>query len=158
MRAARTTDAFAMVDLLVEQHSRSRYVAAGHVDALFARRLMAQAVQRNGGTTAGSTLVNVIEDDDGEVVAFMLGVLDRIYHVGSRLCAQDMFLVSGPRASNRSAIKLLNAYVEWAQSNPAVHEIMLSHTDALPEGDRMGAVYARLGFDRCGGIYRKTVS
>lgn len=158
LRPARTTDAFGMVDLLVEQHSRSRYLHAGAIDTLFARKLLAQAVQRNGGTTAGSTLVNVIEGDDGNVVAFMLGVLDRVYHIGSKLCAQDMFLVATPKVGARASSQLLAAYIDWASSNPAVHEIMLSHTDALPEGDRMGAVYERLGFERCGGIYRKVVA
>ncbi len=54
MRAARTTDVFGMVDLLVAQQARSRYAGAVDVDPVYARRLLAQAIQRNGGTTEGS--------------------------------------------------------------------------------------------------------
>lgn len=155
MRPARTIEAFALVELLREQHARSRYAALGDIDPTYARRLLAQAIQRHGHTTDGGTQVNVIEAEDGSIAAFMVGVLNRVYHVGNALCAQDMFLVAGDRAPALASRTLLNAYVEWASSNPRVLEINLSHTDALPEGDRMGAVYERLGFERCGGIYRR---
>lgn len=155
MRRARTTDVFGMVDLLVMQQARSRYAGAVDVDPVYARRLLAQAIQRNAGTTDGATLVNVIEDADGGIAAFIVGVLNRVYHIGTMLCAQDMFLVASDSAPALASRRLLSSYLQWAQANPAVHEINLSHTDALPEGDRMGAVYAKMGFTLCGGIYRR---
>ena len=104
MRRARTTDVFAMVDLLVEQQARSRYMGEVQVDEPFTRKLLAQGIQRNGGSTDGSTIINVIEDDAGGIEAFMVGVLNRVYHIGNRLCAQDMFLVAregSPALSSR---------------------------------------------------------
>lgn len=155
MRAARTTDVFGLTTLLVEQQSRSRYAGAVNVDAPYTRKLLAQAIQRNGGTNDGGTIVQVIDGADGSVDAFIVGVLNRVYHIGDLLCAQDMFLVAREGASPLASRRLLSAYLHWADSNPLVHEIHLSHTDALPEGDRMGAVYERMGFMRCGGIYRR---
>lgn len=155
MRPARMIEAFTLVELLKEQHARSRYVGVTDIDATFARRLLSQAIQRHGGTNDGGTLVNVIEDSEGGIVAFMVGVLSRVYHIGTALCAQDMFLVAGEGAPPLAAPKLLSAYVQWASSNPRVLEINLSHTDALPEGERMGPLYERIGFTRCGGIYRR---
>ena len=155
MRAARTTDVFAMTELLCEQQARSRYAGLVDVDAPYTRRLLAQAIQRNDGTTDGGTLVRVIEGDDGAVVAFIIGVLNRVYHIGDKLCAQDMFLVATKAAPALASRRLLAAYVQWADANPLVHEINLSHTDALPEGDRMAEVYRKMGFERCGGIFRR---
>lgn len=144
-----------MVALLVAQQARSRYAGQIDVDEVFARRLLAQAIQRNGGTTDGATLVNVIEDDAGTIQAFFVGLLDRVYHIGTKLCAHDMFLVASEAAPPLASRRLLGAYVAWASRNPLVAEINLSHTDALPEGSRMGRLYERMGFVRSGGIYRR---
>ena len=155
MRPARTIEAFALVELLREQHARSRYAGLVEIDPTYARRMLSQAIQRNGHTHDGGALVNVIEGEDGSIVAFMVGVLNRVYHIGTALCAQDMFLVASDRAPATASRRLLKAYIDWAAANPRVLEIILSHTDALPEGERMGQVYERLGFQRCGGIYRR---
>lgn len=158
MRRARTTDVFAIVDLLVEQQARSRYAGAVSVDEPYTRKLLAQAIQRNGGRTDGATLVNVIENDDGAIEAFMLGVLNRVYLIGDKLCAQDTHLVAREGAPLLASRRLMSAYVQWASANPNVHEIYLSHTDALPEGQRMGEIYSKMGFQLCGGIYRRQVN
>ena len=52
-------------------------------------------------------------------------------------------------------MRLFDAYVEWAATNPKVVEIKASHTDATSDGERMGALYERKGFRRCGAIYEK---
>lgn len=158
MRRARTTDVFGMVGLLVEQQARSRYAGEVEVDEPYTRKLLAQAIQRNGGQTDGSSLVNVIEDDDGQIEAFMVGVIQRVYFIGTQLCAQDMFLVAKDGASPMTSRRLMSAYITWASANPNVHEIFLSHTDALPEGDRMASIYSKMGFQLCGGIFRRTVN
>ena len=102
-------------------------------------------------------MVNVITNREGVIQAFCVGVLNRVYMIGDMLTAQDMFLVAGPDAPQMSAPRLLNAYAEWASTNPHVYEIQLSHSDALPEGERMAGLYQRMGFEPCGGIYRRTV-
>lgn len=156
MRAARSTDAFALAGLLEQQFTRSRYAGtAVQFDAPYVRKLIAQAIQRHGHTTDGGSLVNVIEQDGGSIAAFCVGVLSRAYHVGNLLAAQDLFLVAAPDAPALATRTLLRAYLDWAEANPACFEINLSHTDVLPEGERMAPIYRRLGFTQCGSIYRR---
>lgn len=155
LRPARSVDVFDMAGLLEMQQARSRYAGKVAVDSAYARKLLAQAVQRHGGTHDGGTLVNVIENREGVICGFCVGVLNRVYHIGDMLAAQDMFLVASPSAPKMAARRLLSAYIEWAAPNPDVYEIHLSHTDALPEGNRMGTVYERMGFTKCGGIFRR---
>lgn len=88
----------------------------------------------------------------------MAGMLDRVYHVGDKLCANDVFLVATEKASARAANRLLDAYIDWAASNPLVLEINLSWADTLPSGQKMPAVYARKGFRKCGEIFVKELA
>lgn len=149
------TDTIRLAELLEDQHPRSRYAGAVEVDVAHTRRMLAQAIQRNGHTHDGGALVMVIEDEAGVVVAFIVGVLSRVYHIGTMLCAQDMFLVAAESAPPLSAMRLLSAFIGWAERNPRVLEIQLSHTDVLPEGERMAPIYERMGFTRCGAIFRR---
>jgi hypothetical protein len=55
------------------------------------------------------------------------------------LKATDLFLVATPRASLLTARKLLGAYIAWAERNPKVYEIELTHTDVTPQSAAMGA-------------------
>ncbi|WP_157784792.1 hypothetical protein [Sphingobium xenophagum] len=155
IRPARSVDVFALVEMLEEQHARSRYAGRVAIDAKYARSLLAQAIQRHGGTHAGGALVNVLQDGREVIQAFCVGVLDRVYQIGDRLVAQDAFLVAREGAPPLASIKLLSRYIQWAATNPAVFEITLSHTDAMPEGERIGALYERLGFQKCGALYRR---
>lgn len=144
-----------MVEVLLDVHARSRFVGVSEVDQPYTRKLLAQAIQRNGGQHDGGSLVLVNEDDDGQINAFLVGVLDRIYHIMADLRAQDMFLVARANAPVNVGRKLLDAYFDWAQGNPAVREIYLSHTDVLPDSDRIGRLYERMGFTQCGAIFRR---
>lgn len=155
LRAARTTDVFAMAALLEQQFDRSRYAGTGVVfDGHYVRRTLAQAIQRNGHTGDGGALVNVIEKGAG-IAALCVGTLSRVYHVGDKLMAQDMFLVAAPDAPVMATRSLLRPFLAWADANPAVHEIYLSHTDVLPEGAAIEPIYRILGFQQCGAIYRR---
>lgn len=156
VRAARHVDVPAMVALLVEKQAQSIYAGRVDVDEQYTRKLFGQLVQRNGGVHTGATCVCVYESDDGKIVAFAAGALDRVYMIGKGLVAQDLFLVAGDDAPADAAKKLLKTYVDWAEANPFVVEINLSYTDVLPTGERMGPMYERSGFVQCGKMYRKT--
>lgn len=154
IRPARMGDVFRLVELLVQAHDSSRYAGKVAVDQPAARRTLAQFIQRNGGTHEGGTMVAVVEDD-GAVQGFVAGLLDRVYHIGDKLAANDVFLVAAPDAPATTVRRLLAAYVTWANGVPDCVEVMLSHTDALASGERMGAIYERMGFVQCGAIYRR---
>jgi hypothetical protein len=159
IRPARTTDVFAITEILVAQQARSRYAGIVAVDEPYTRKMLAQAIQRHGGTNDGATLVNVVEYQ-GEVVAFMMGVLQRVYNIGVMLEAYDVHLARHPNSKCPivSSIILLQQYVDWAQHNPKVVDINLTHSDVTPESRRMAEVYEGLGFVRHGGLYRLGVT
>lgn len=159
LRAARTTDVFAITEILVAQQARSRYAGLVEVDEPYTRKMLAQAIQRHGGTNDGATLVNVLEHD-GKVVAFMMGVLQRVYNIGTMLEAYDVHLARHPDmdAPILTAKMLLRPYIAWAMENPKVFEINLTHSDVTPESHRMVEIYEEMGFVRHGGLYRLGVS
>lgn len=154
MRAARTFDTLRIVDLLEEMQAASRFAGVVGIDRDHARKLIAQLIQRHGGSTDGAALCNVVESD-GVIEAFMIGMLGRVYHIGDMLVADDVFLVATERAPKTALNRLIGAYLDWADANPRVQEIRLSWSDALASGPRMAGLYERKGFTRCGAVYRR---
>ena len=158
IRAARFIDVPALVALLQAQHPRTIYAPYGDVDVDYARKLLAQMVQRHGGVHNGGTCVFVAENREGVIDAFVAGGLSPVYQVGTRLMAQDVFWIAREGADMQSAFGVLKAYVEWAESCPKVIEIFLSHLDVTPESAMLGRLYRRMGFDPCGAAYRRFVN
>lgn len=157
-RPATFSDLSAVYALVVDMHRRSKYADDVDVDAQVARALLMQAVQRHGGKNDGSTHF-MVEEHDGEIVGFMIGALQRLYLIGNRLEAQDMYLYAREDAPARAGHRLLSSYVEWALSCPKVASIKLSYTDVIDvDGDRLGALYERKGFKRHGAIYERVMA
>lgn len=156
LRAARHVDVPQMVDLLKEKHLQSRYAELDEVDVPYTRKLLSACVQRHGGVHDGATCVFVIERA-GEVVAFIVGQLDRVYGIGKKLSAHDSYLVAKDQM-NACATRLINAYVEWAISSSKVIEIFLTQSDVLPTGARITRLYKRLGFTPSGEAFRLSVN
>lgn len=155
IRPARHMDAFAMVDVLVERQKDSRYAGLVDVDQPYTRKLISSAVQRHGGTNDGATFVMVAEDGDGQVEAFVMGALDRVYGIGTMLSAQDVFLIGRKTCSPRVLTRLFRAYVDWAAGNPRVFEIGASHNDAIPGSEGFDTIYRQHGFAPCATTYRR---
>lgn len=158
LRPARHVDAFRIVELLVAKQAQSIYAGRVAVDEPAARKLIASLIQRHGASIDGASCVFVVEDDTETVCAFIIGALSRVYLIGDKLVAQDMFLVADKGAPVAAHSKLIDAYVEWAESCPKVVEIYLSWTNAVGAGEAMGAVYERKGFTCCGAIYRRDLA
>lgn len=158
IRAARHVDVWRLVELLTAAQARSIYAGRCDVDQVVARKTVASMIQRHGGTHDGGACVFVAEDGKGVICGFCVGALDRVYHIGDKLVAQDVFLVAEPGAPAAAHNSLIDAYLDWAASVPDVIEINLSWTDVVPgTGERMGPVYERKGFVRCGEIFRREV-
>ena len=130
LRPARFSDAFRLVEILEETRSKSRYAGHVNIDAERARKTIAGFIQRHGGVHDGGTCVFVVEDAEGVIQSFCVGSLYRVYLVGDQLVAQDMYLICTDAAPPGSRRKLINAYLDWAESNPNVFEINLSWSDA----------------------------
>lgn len=156
VRSPLTSEVFALCDMLVRLHPLTRFHGHVGVDEKHTRSLIAQIIQRNNGLHDGGTFIRVIENEDGRICGFVAGMLDRVYHIGDMLWAQDLFLTTEPDAPMRAPSILLDAYVDWALANPKVYEIHLSHLDALPDQDRLDKHYERRGFIHCGSVFRLT--
>lgn len=153
-RAGRATDAPALVAIIKERLPEMRYAGLSEVHDDVARKLFAQAAFRHGGTNDGGCWLEVAESERG-IEAFILGTLSRVYHIGTRLCAQDMFIIGRSDCPPRALDRLIEGYVGWASENPRVIDINISWSDALPDGHRFGAVFRRKGFVLCGENYRR---
>lgn len=155
IRKAAFSDTQRILDLLLEMQRLSKYAPDVDVDQITARSLVATAIQRNEGKHQGGTIV-LVEEKDGQIEAFIIGILDRVYHIGNRLQANDLFLFATPKASRTAATRLIDGYIEWALANPKVAKIMLSWTDALGvDSDKIERLYAKKGFHRVGGIWER---
>lgn len=157
IRPAKSVDAFAIVDVIVERHPETPY-ADVPIDEREARRLMAQSAQRHGGTNEGATFLMVNERADGVVDAFMLGILSRVYHIGTMLAASDVYLLGRRDADPRALVRLFDAYIAWAESNPRVFEIGASWADAISGNEIVTKLYERRGFELCSQTYRRRTS
>lgn len=154
IRAATFSDIPRVVDLLVEMQAESKYAGRVDVSRKTAHALMQQCVRRHGGQHDGGSLVMVAEHGD-QVEGFIVGLLDRVYHIGDRLAANDVFLHVTERAAKTDVRRLLDAYVKWASDNPKVEEIRLSWTDTMAGAEKIGDLYEKMGFRRCGAIYER---
>jgi GNAT superfamily N-acetyltransferase len=156
LRPARFADAMRITDLLVEAQASSRFAGIVDVDVAYTRKLIAASIQRDGGSHDGGTHCRVFEGPGAKVEAFMIGVLDRVYGIGTHLVANDQFLVASPRAPRNAMLALVRSYLAWADRNPKVIETWLSWTDVMPTGERMGGYYEKMGFQRCGAMFRRS--
>jgi len=153
IRAAKFGDIPALAALMCEMHARSCYAGRAELDLKATKGLFFNAIQRHGGSVAGSTLANVAERD-GTVEGFLIGVLDNCYHVLVELMATDLFTYVSERGDPRDAIRLLEAFMKWAKANPRVIEVRLGATNAIGDFERTAVLYKRIGLEQCGGLYQ----
>lgn len=157
LRRATFSDLPRLMELMEETHAKSRYADMGvSLDKNSAREMLHAGLSRNGLQMETGMLLNVIEKA-GKVEGFMLGVLQRVHSVGNRLEAQDLWLYCTKKAPKIGMLKLIDAYVEWANGNPKCAEISLSWTDAVKgiDGAAIGKAYQRQGFQPAGEIWKR---
>lgn len=156
LRPAAPGDLARLYSLVLEMHKASEYPAREiDVSEPVTRKLLLDAIARNGRTNDGGTLFNVVERG-GQIEGFMLGILQRVYMIGNRLEAQDFWLYCTPKAPARASARLIDAYVAWADGNPKVADIVLSWTDtAGVDGAKIGRLYNSRGFIRRGEIWKR---
>lgn len=156
IRPATFGDLPRLFTLVCEQHEASKYYPDVGVDEPTLRSYLMQGVQRHGGTNNGSTCL-FVEEHKGQVEGFILGILDRLYHIGDRLWSNDLFLVCTDNAPKMASSRLIDVYSDWAYNNPKVAKIMLSWTDAIGvDGKQIEKLFKRKGFLPVGGIWERS--
>lgn len=154
VRPAKLSDIMRVLAVAKEGHAASIYRDKGDIDEPYARALFARSVQRHGGTNFGGTLF-VVAHEGEEITGYFLGFLDRVYQIGNRLSAQDVHFYKTPRCNPRDSLAMLGQFIDWAQANENVVEILTGKTDAMGEDDgRYGELLKRNGFSICGTVYR----
>lgn len=153
IRRAKFQDIPEIFDLMVEGHARSKYRGRDQIDRAEAKSLLMNAIQRHGLKRAGGTCVFVTDAVDG----FIMGVLDRVYHVGTKLAAQDAFYYCRPTSNPQDRIGLLGEYVAWAAGIQDVIEVRNAVTDIIDDVGKVEALYVRCGFTRCGVMMERKI-
>jgi hypothetical protein len=115
-----------------------------------------QSIQRHNLKAAGGTCAFVGERN-GAIEAFIIGSLDRVYHIGTKLMAQDLYFLSSPEGAPRSSAKLIDAYIEWATAIPDLIEINISVTSVISKPERVEKLFIRKGFSRSGAMFERAV-
>ena len=156
IRPARFADTPSILALIGEMHERSVYAGVDTVDGKVARSIVVQSVQRHGLLKDGGASAFVAEQDN-EIVGFIIGVLDRLYHIGHRLMATDLLFYAGTKAGPRDFVGLFDAFEAWAESVPGIAEIKPGITDAIDEPERLAKFYERRGYRRCGAIFQRSI-
>lgn len=151
MRNARFTDIPALATMLKDNHGQSKYATRCGVSDKAIEQSLTSCVATQNQQGPGASFLKVIERD-GEIVSFMAGTLSRIYGIGTRLCASDLFLLSKTK-SLKDILALIDEYISWAKANPKVIEIGLSWSDALPKGEDIANIYKRKGAHLVGAQY-----
>ena len=154
VRDAKFVDIPGIVEVMRRALDRSIYKDTGTFDEADSKQMLLQALHRHGHTNIGGSLVLVSEDSEGEITGFIIGALDTVYPGLKELMATDLLFILDENAAPRDATKMLKRLVEWAQSCAKCIEIHLGVNGAISDYERVGKLYERFGFKRCGAMYR----
>lgn len=154
IRPALFTDIPRVEELLREMYAASKYAGRVAISDKAMRDLLMHCVQFQRKPGPAGTNFDVIEAF-GRVCGFMIGQLDRVYHIGNKLMAQDMFLYVSPGGPASAAPRLIESYIAWASGNPKVLEILCSWNDTMPGAERLAPLLIRKGFTKTGEIFER---
>lgn len=159
IRDAAFADISAICLIMEDGYRKSHYARDRNcnLDIREAKRLLVQAIQRHGGQNNGACWVQVSEAG-GVITGFVLGTLTRVYAVGDKLMATDMFWTAADGAAIDDAQKLMAGMIEWAKACPLVIEVKCGTTAIINDSpERAGLILKRLGMSDYGNIYRMRI-
>lgn len=155
IRAAKFGDVPAIHAALKEAHERSSLSMHG-MDDKAAKALIMNAIQRHGGTTAGSSFVAVADNGEG-IEGFIIGILQPLYQVLDVLEATDLFWIAREGADASTAVRLVSAMHIWATKAPKLALIRQGNSDIITDPARSGRILQRRGMRKAGHIYEKGI-
>lgn len=158
IRPSTFSDIPAIVEIIIDAHKRSIYADVCEVHVPTTKALLVRAIQRHGRASAGGSVVFVAERD-GKVEGFIVGLLEPILGIGTKLYATDMFFLCSPRVDPRDPPRLVDALVTWAKSAPDCIQITMGVTDVVSdEPERAGRLLQRKGMRRSGAMFSMEVN
>lgn len=160
IRNAAFADIPAIVGLLQDGYRRTHYARSGKadIDVAEAKRLLVQSIQRHGGKNGGACWVQVAETG-GIITGLILATLVRVYSIGNRLMATDLFWLASPAVDPVDPAKLMKGMVGWAKASPHVVEVTCATTAIISvEPEKAGRILEHLGMQNYGTLYRMEFS
>lgn len=152
IRPARFQDVPVLLTMLHEMYAASKYLGRAKVADKAADALLMGAIAQMGQSGPQASHV-VLATEGDEPVGFVIGVMDRVYHIGDMLTANDLYLYVRGGQSPKHTFALVDSYLEWARRHRKCIEIVLSWSDAIPGADRLAALYQRKGARKTGEMF-----
>ncbi len=156
IRTMTFSDIPSLAALLGDAHRRSDYGRFGPYDEQRGKAFFVQCMQRNGAKTSGGTFC-AVADRGGDVEAFIIGILQPIYHVMDVLEATDLLWYARDNAHAQSGARLLRAMHKWAVSCPDVRLIRQANTNAIVDPSRSKALLKRAKMTETGFVYEREI-
>lgn len=153
VRAAKFADILRLAELAVEMHQRSVYADRATMDIERFKKLCISAIQNHG---KGACLF-VAGTDGAPLEGFILGVVDRLYGIAKEFYATDLFFYVSPAADARSASRLADSFLGWAEGAPGVIEVRPGVSGAMEDWSRAGRLWERKGLRLDGAMYVRRI-
>ena len=156
VRDAKFADIPAILDLLAMQFRLTHYHRDGtvNIDERAAKQLLTTAIQRHGKHAIGGTFVQVALTGN-LICGVLVGALSRVYAIGDKLMASDLFWTSSEMVDPRDPPLLMRNFITWAFESPDVAEVRVGVTRVISEDPaRISKILKRMGMVEYGLICR----
>jgi len=158
IRTAKVSDVKAILAPIEAAYPRSIYAGVDTIDMDYTRQFYTRAMHFNGHSNHQATLF-LVSEVEGVVQGYFFGFLDRLYNIGHRLSATDVHFYLAPDADQRDALRILTAFMEWAEGNHKVVEIKIGESNVFGEPDgRFAALLERKGFEKAATVFTKRIT
>jgi len=158
IRNGKATDIPALIAFMQMGYERTHYARERnvHIDVAEAKKLFAVAAMRHGHLSLGATWFQVAETN-GIITGLILGSLARVYVIGNKLMASDLFWTVNELAEPSDAMALMAGMIEWAKRSPECVEIRCGTTAIMGDPAKAGVLLRRAGMSPYGSIYRMEI-
>lgn len=156
IRRATHQDVPTIAAMLREMYVSSKYAGRCSISEKTMDSVLNSLVASQSASGPNASFLRIALQD-GKPAGFIAGVLARIYLIGDRLEAQDLFFYVRDGASPRIAPQLLDQYLEWARGHRQVIEIKASWNDTMPGAERAARLFERKGLRKVGEVYEARV-
>lgn len=158
IRPATEADVLPIISVIEAAHKRSIYADVDSVDRDFTRQMFTRAMACTESKSSGGVLF-LVSEKDGKIDGYFFGFLHRLYEIGKKLAATDVHFYLAPEADPHDALRIVNAFIEWAEGNPKVVEVCIGESNVMGEPDpRFAALLQRKGFVRGATIFSKGIA
>lgn len=155
IRNAKFADIHGITRFLLWCHSCSHYANSSvGVDLDETKRLVGTGIGRHGNKNGGGCWVQVV-DNDGNIDGLMYATLVRVYSIGNKLMATDLFWAVNDHAKPGDALTLMKNMITWAKSCPHVVEVHCATSAVIKQNPQVvGRLLKQIGMKEYGFIHR----